>query len=305
MPRSTTHRRFFLLVGFGAAVVFVPAGCSVFSKPSVVPESVIACRQYARQGCSAIDRGEWDRAEHLLRQAVEASPIDHAARHQFAEVLWQRGATAEAIRQLEIALRLAPGDVSLAVRAGEMHLALGKARQAMTYADYAIAAQPDLAPAWALRGRAHATGGNLAQGLADLHRALGYAPSANDVLLDIATIYYRRGEPERCLTTIHHVFDLHPPGEEPQQALFLEGVALSELGRFTDAAHSLYAAARRGPPRTDVLYHLAEAEFRSGRSHAALSAARSALATDARHEPTISLLAKLGERPGEDGIMEQ
>ncbi|MBN1855024.1 MAG: tetratricopeptide repeat protein [Pirellulales bacterium] len=283
-----------LFLGLGTTFALT-VGCSVFRKPSVVPESVARCRQYARQGSSAVDRGEWNQAEEYLRQAVQASPVDHEARRQLAEVLWQKGVTGESIQQMEFALRLAPGDASLAVRTGEMVLAAGRVEQALAYADWAIAIEPDLAAAWALRGRIHAKTGNLTQSLADLHRALAYSPSDEDVLLDIAAIHHRRREPERCLTTIHHLLDLHPPGEEPQEALYLEGIALSQLGRFDDAAESLQTALRRGPPRADILYQLAEVEFALGRIQAAQLTARSVLATDSNHAATLALISKMNQ----------
>ena len=61
-------------------------------------------------------------------------------------------------------------------------------------------------------------------------------------------LYRQLGQPARALATLHHLLDTYPPGEEPQLSLLLEGQTLADLGRPTQAAESLHAAVRRGPP---------------------------------------------------------
>ena len=269
------------------------SGCSVFGKRSIVPDSVVACRDLSRQGCAAVELGKWQEAEQLFEEAVAASPVDAEARRQLAEVLWQRGAHTEAVQQIEMAYRVAPHDSSLAVRAGEMRLAEGDSQRAVVWADRAITLDATLAAAWAIRGNAHLAAGELTAALADLHRALSYAPGQRDVLQAIAEIHHRAGRPRQCLTTAQRILDQFAPGEEPQDVLYLEGQAQAALGRQRDAAETFAAAARRGPPRADILCALAQAEVRRGHSAAAAAAARQALVVDVRHAPAIALLAEL------------
>jgi Flp pilus assembly protein TadD len=64
-------------------------------------------------------------AEASFRQAVDASPQDERARGEYAQLLWKRGATTEAVRHMTEAVRLSGGSPKLLVELGEMQLALG------------------------------------------------------------------------------------------------------------------------------------------------------------------------------------
>ena len=176
-----------------------------------------------------MDRGDWLAAEDLLNQAVEVSPLDPDARRRDAETLWHRGAARQAISQLEEAARLAAEDPQIAVRTGEMYLATGQMARARKEADRALDLDPKLAAAWALRGQTNEATGALKPALADYQRSLGYQPDNRQVLLAVAEIYRQLNEPERALVSLHSLVDSYPPGEEPQQLLYLEGLALVAL----------------------------------------------------------------------------
>jgi len=72
-------------------------------------------------------------------------------------------------------------------------------------------------------------------------------------------------------------------------------LALADLGRPQQAADSLQAASRKGPPNAEILYYLAQAELASGRYAQAAASAQQALAADASHEPSRQLLARLAQ----------
>jgi tetratricopeptide (TPR) repeat protein len=297
---KVNHRRLLLA---GAAALSL-AGCAVLRHRGPVPEEVAASRELSRQGAAAMETGQWDEAESLLRRAIEASPTDSATRRYLAETLWHRGATDEALLQMEAAVRMDGSDASMVVRAGEMLLATGQTKPALRRAQQAIALDPKLASAWALRGRVYWQMNQPDRALADLQRALQYSPDCADVLLDVAAIYRQQGQPARCLTTLHHLLDTYSPGEEPQVALALEGTTLMDLGRPEQAAESLLAASRRGPADADTLYHLAQAQLACGRTAAAAAAAQQALAANASHEGSRQLLSELARRtsPAEPAV---
>jgi tetratricopeptide (TPR) repeat protein len=254
---------------------------------------VANCRQLSRQGISAKERGEWGRAEQLLSQAVESCPVDADARRQYAEALWHRGATQEALAQLEEARRLAGDDTTLVVRQGELYLGVGQFDAARTAAEQALDLDPKLASAWALRGKALQAAGDSRQALADFQRSLGYEPGNPEVLLEVAEAHRRLNQPERALAALQSLLDTYPPGEEPQQALYLQGLALTALGRYNAAIESFSLSAQRGKPTPDILCSLGEVELLAGRDLAARSAAEQALALEPRHAPSQTLLSKL------------
>jgi tetratricopeptide (TPR) repeat protein len=269
-------------------------GCATFGRRSREAAEIAEGRDFSRKAAEAIQAGQWQQAEDLLRRGLDASPDDPELRRQLAETLWRRGAAKEAMSQAADAVRLKPGDASLVVRAGEMALASGQNDAALAKAEDAIRLDPRLAGAWALRGRTFRKANQPERALADFQRALVFDPDNAEVLFDLATMYRERGDYARCLTTMHHLHDTYSPGEEPQNTLWLEGLTLMELRRPLQAAEVLFTATQRGPANADLLYYLAQAQSAAGQPAAATVALQQALAIDATHAPSRALLAQLG-----------
>ena len=174
-----------------------------------------------------------------------------------------------------------------------MYLAMGNLPQARQAADQALQLDSKLASAWALRGSISLSAGELREALTDYQRALGYAPNHQPVLLNLAETYRRLGQPERALTALENLIDTYPPGEAPQQALLLEGMALAQLDRSREAVESYSLATQRGAPTAELWYRLGEAELRCGRQRQATLAAENALALDPEHKPSQALLGRI------------
>jgi tetratricopeptide (TPR) repeat protein len=269
------------------------SGCRTLGKQEVVSQSVTQGRQLTQQGVNAMERGDWKRAESLLEQAVVTSAKDADARSNYAQALLHRGAQQQALAQLEAARELVPADPGLAVRAGEVYLALGQSQRAWQLTDEATRLDPKFAPAWELRGRLASTQGQPREALAAYQRALGYAPQSEAIAMRLAEVYRQLNEPERALAALQAVAERYPPGEEPQQILHLEGLALSAMGRHDDAARTLALAAGRERPTADLLCHLAEAELAAGRAPYAQYALQQALSLDPNHAASRNLSARL------------
>lgn len=250
--------------------------------------------ELSRQGVSAMELGAWDRAQLLLRKAAEAAPTDAESRRHLAEALWRGGHTEEAAQQALAGSDLDPYDSRLAVVAGEMLLATGDREGALASAERAIGVDPSNSQAWALRGRAFRKLGKSDRALADLQRALAYDGDDIGVLADLASLHQERGSPQRALTAVHQLLHSYTPGDEPAEALMMEGRAYLALGRAEMAVESLQAAVERGGPSAEGLCLLAEAHAAAGRPADALMAAQQALAADANHQATQALLARLG-----------
>jgi tetratricopeptide (TPR) repeat protein len=259
----------------------------------MVPESLATCRELSSEGISALETGELERAQSLLAEAVTVSPSDIDARRNLAEALWQQGAHRDAAVQMEAAVRLDPRHAPTVVRGGEMLLAVGAGERAMQRAEQAIRLDSNLAGAWALRGRIYRQRGEPDRALADMQQALRFAPNDTGALLEVAQIQLELGKPQRSLSTLHCLLDTYAAGAEPQQVLWLEGLAYGALGRHQEAAESLYAASQRGQPRPDLLFQLAQAEQSAGHRDAATATLRQALALDDSHEPSRVMLAQL------------
>jgi tetratricopeptide (TPR) repeat protein len=231
-----------------------------------------------------------------MRQALETSPEDAKVRAQLADALWHRGEANEAMSHMAAAVRLDSNNAEYLVRAGEMALASGATDAAFTNAERAIRLEPQLSSAWALRGRTFRQMNQPERALADMQHALVFAPDRGDLLLEVAVMYRERGQSARCLTTLHHLHDTYPAGEEPQFALQLEGLTLMDLKRPHQAADVLTSAASRGPMNADLLYQLAQAQTAAGQYEAAATAAQQALAVDGTHQPSRQLLTQLASK---------
>jgi tetratricopeptide (TPR) repeat protein len=284
------------LLLLNCVVLPVAAGCALVRRGGPSAAEVAVAQELATQGRSAADAGQWEQGESLLRKAVEVTPDDALSRRYLAESLWRRGAFEDALVHIDAAVQADPANAAAAVRAGEMHLATRSFELAIARANQAIRIDPKLPPAWALRGRAHWHLNHMERALADLHRALELAPNDRDVLVDTAGLYRQIGQPTRCLTTIHRLIDTYPPQQVSQQALLLEGLTLKELGRGRQALESLASANRAGPPNADVLCQLAEVYLSLGEFDAATLAAKDALAVDANHAASQTVLTRLAGR---------
>jgi len=273
-----------------AALALCVAGCRLPGREGPVSRSLVTSRQFCQQGVSAIERGQWERAEELLAQAVKTCPFDPDARRHYAEALWHRGQREQAVRELEEASRLAVDDATLHVLLAEKRLAIGDIELARQSAQHAIDLEPNLAGAWAVRGRVSRASGRPSEALADYHRALGLTPDDRTIQLEIAELYRELNQPRRALAALHSLADSYSVGKEPQQVLYLQGLAYEALERWDDAAESFSAAAVRERPTPEILFRLGQAELFAGRPAQAQAAVREALALDPGHEPSRELL---------------
>ena len=275
-------------------------GCQILSRCGPVSRSLVESRQLCQRGIAAMERGQWEEADELLSEAVDACPENQDSHRHFAEVLWRKGHRLEAMEHLEQAHRLAVDDASLMVTIAEKRLALGQAEAARRSAQNALDLDPKLPEAWAARGRVRRRDGQLRMALADYHRALGLAPDDSEILMEVAELHTEMGRPQRSLAALHKVANTWPPGTEPQHLLYLEGLAYSALGRHDEALDSLAAAVARDKPTPEILFRLGEAELLAGRFTRAAAAAQEALSIDPGHQPSLGLLDRVRIARGPD-----
>ncbi|MGO8688295.1 MAG: tetratricopeptide repeat protein [Thermoguttaceae bacterium] len=280
-----------------ALVIVSLGGCRIPGLGGPVSDSLAASRQLSQQGVAAQERGRQRDAERLLAKAVATCPTNAEAHRDYAECLWQRGARPEAMAQLQEACRLTPDDVALRVRQAEMHLVMGELALARASAEQAIALNPRLPAAWAAHGQVLRAAGDPRQALADYQRALGYVPFDQHVLLQVAELYRQMNQPQRALETLQNLADTYnTPAEEPQQVLYLMGLAYVALRRYDDGVQSFAAAAAHERPTPEILYQLAQAQWLAGHAAEAAATAQRALAMDPQHQPSRELLDRLASQ---------
>jgi len=276
----------------GILISILVAGCASLSR-SKLDESVLTARQLSLRGTEAIQRGKWGDAEACLSEAVQLCPLDERMRCQYAETLWNLGAYDEAIQHMQFAVRLSGGNPELSVRLGEMYLQKGDPQRASEQAERAIAANRELASAWALRGDVLQRQGDYEGGLASYHRALSFVEHYPRVQLAIAECYRRQGRHSRVLGTLQSLADGYPTGDVPAEVQFQEGLAQKELGRYEAAIGSFTDAARKSAPSPELLQQLAETYLLMNDPANARIAVKAALALEPAHRPSQQLLTQL------------
>ena len=273
-------------------------GCRALRCPGATDASLAAARQTSLQALDAQQRGQPEQAEVLFASAVEQCPTDERARHGYAQSLWQRGAQDEAVAHMEEAVRLSGSAPERLVELGEMYLYRGELRRAGQQADRAIAANPQLPAAWALRGQVQQALGQHDAALASFHRALSMRASYPEVQLAVAAIYGQQNRPQRALATLQTLADAFPAGQIPDEALIQEAFAYRALGRYQDAADKLALACQREGASAATFYELARTHLLAGDPTAARQAVDAALARDPQHPASQALAVELGSTGG-------
>jgi tetratricopeptide (TPR) repeat protein len=274
------------------------SGCRALRSADTADASLAGARRLSLQAFDAQQRGEWEQAEALFATAIAQCPADERARHGYAESLWHRGDQEQAVAHMEEAVRLSGKHPERLVQLGGMYLNRGELQRAGSQADQAIAANPQLASAWALRGQVHEALGQQEPALASFHRALAQRESYPEVQLATAAIYARQNRPQRALATLQTLADAYSPDEVPAEVLIQEAFACRALGRYPDAAAKLVQAAERGNASAELYYELAQSQVQAGDAAEAWQSVQAALARDPAHTPSRALALELTPRAG-------
>ncbi|RMF85083.1 MAG: tetratricopeptide repeat protein, partial [Nitrospirae bacterium] len=171
----------------------------------------------------------------------------------------ERGEAEEAERLLRGALRLAPASAAGQANLGAALLRLGRNREALAHLETAVALDPGCAAAWCNLGLAELRLGRRRQAEAHLRRAAALDPGDVAPLVNLARLQAAAGEPEAALLTLRAA--LARPRVPPQAHLHL-ALLLERQGRRAEAADHLaaYLAAipPEGPLAARLGRHLAE-----------------------------------------------
>ena len=251
-----------------AASILVGAGCAALRQPRP-EERIVAARGLSLRALSASEGGKWEEAKALFEEALETCSIDVQTRRRYAEALWEHGDRQAALTQMHEAVRLSAHTPALLVAYGRMLLETHQVEKAHRVCRQAVERAPQMAEALALLGDIYLAQGKLEEALEVFHRALRVQPEFPQVRLAIAHIDLLRGRPLRCLATLSELQRHLPQGREPDEALWLEGLALKSLRRYHDAVERFAALEKRGAGGAELGRELADALWRAGEHDAA------------------------------------
>jgi tetratricopeptide (TPR) repeat protein len=256
---SFRRRSTFLLAG-PILLSMSLASCRFVPRQGPVAPELATARRLSNEGLSALERGDRDRAETLLAEAVARCPVDVDSRRHYAEVLWKQGRRTEAVGQITEALELSPDDAGLCIMGGWMYLELGLLADTERLADRSVQLAPRSAEAWHLRGRLAMARGQFADALGEFHRGLACAPPHDGLLADTAEAYLRLDRPRRALATLAVLAEGYGPGPLPTNVVMMEATAHEALGRVDEAVAGYREVLARGDGPATAAVRLAALE---------------------------------------------
>lgn len=240
-----------------------------------------------RAGETALEAGEYERAERLLRSAASTAPEDLELRVDLARACMGSGRLDEASRLLDDVLRHAGDHPAATLRRGTLALLRGEAEEAETWFRRAAALDPENAQPTA--------------GLALVMETRGRRDAAHDLYLR-ATKFPRRtadawhllgrsrlaqGETGRALQALERCLELEPRNARARADWLLGASRLQATPRDRRFADRLLdALENRQADVTPLVAHC----LRIARDHPGLSAALEALGSS----PPLDLLAGAG-----------
>ena len=124
----------------------VATGCSEKKNPSTVSE--------LEQGLQSAERSDWKGARLHFERAVEEDPSNGLAWANHGTALLNLGEPEKAVQSYLRAKELTPKDPYIYCSLCSAKSRLGRYEEAIRYADEALAADPNYAPAMANKGRA-------------------------------------------------------------------------------------------------------------------------------------------------------
>ncbi len=173
--------------------------------------SLVSLDLFDKQPARAIER---------LQVVVAARPQDAMAILALAEVKAENNAApAEVKRLLADAVKASPSSVE--PRLGQITYSLKKRqfKEALTFAQEALAALPGNTQILETVGRAQMQAGDMEQALSTFRRLAGAMPNAAGPYLRMAEAYMASGKPEQAETSINKSLELEPDNANAQAAL--------------------------------------------------------------------------------------
>ena len=200
--------------------------------------------------------------ETLWRSAIAANPEAWLAHYNLAVALAGRGRSAEAVEQLDEALRAKPDYAEAHNNLSLLLSARGRDAEAMEHAETAVRLRPDMPEARVSLGILLAKRGRPADALPHLEEAVRLRPASAEAQHNLGLVLAALGRAAEALPHHEEAARLDPGSAEVQEAL---GTALLAGGRAPEACIALESALVRRPGRAETLANLGLALLRAGR----------------------------------------
>lgn len=245
--------------------------------------------QEALAALSAVDvrEGKADAAEQRLRDSLKRKPSNAAAWLLLADVKRVSGGTQQNITELlQKAVEAAPSDKAARVALVEHLLRQNDPKAALTAAQAAAIALPDVPEVMDVLGRAHSSAGEFNQAMTTFSKLQSVMPNSPLPLLRMADAQARQKDLNAAMQSLRKALELQPD-------LLLAQRALAELalrnGKTSDAL-AVAKTVQQQRPKSAAGYVLEGDVHAFGKGYgAAVQAYRNGM----KQQPTVELAIKL------------
>jgi protein O-GlcNAc transferase len=179
--------------------------------------------------------GRLAEAEQNYLQILKAQPNQFDCLHLLGVIFYQRGNHAEAVRQIDIALKINPKVASAHNNRGNALKELKRFDEALASYDKALALKPDYAEAFYNRGNALLELKRFDEALASYDKALALKPDFAEAFNNRGSALQELKRLDEALASYDKALALKP---DYANAFYNRGSALRELRRFDEALAS-------------------------------------------------------------------
>jgi len=240
---------------------------AILSGTAVVALAVPACHQIAY----------WTNSETLMTHAIAVTQDNWLAHHNLGVAYLEQGRLAEAVTQLEEALRIRPNYTTAHLNLGSAYSAMGRFSDAEREYRRTIQLKPDKAEAYNNLGKLHLDQNRLDEAYVLFQQALQRKPDFAEAHYNAGIALQGRGEREQAIAEYRAALRIKPDFLEPYINL---GNAMDEAGRFPEAIEQYRKAIGLRPNSPLAHYNLALTLDKGGAREEAISHYREALRLD-------------------------
>ncbi|GHV21344.1 hypothetical protein FACS189494_06590 [Spirochaetia bacterium] len=183
--------------------------------------------------------GKLDEAAAVIKEIQTREPYNREALFAAAELDIARGRPSDALERYRAAVRLNGNDSRLLVSLALVLGSLGNTEAARQYIERAQELHSDDYRIFYYSAYLLSRSGGVSQAIRDCKQALDLRPDFLPALSLLASLRYRAGEYDEAILKANQIIE---KDNKNVAAWFLKGMALSQLGRKTEAASTLETA---------------------------------------------------------------
>lgn len=224
-------------------------------------------QQHLSRGEAYLEEGKTAEAVLELQNALRLVPNDARAHNALAQAYLAANQSQKALWELQETIRLDAGNLDARLQYGRLLLLGGKpeVEEAVKQADAVLAADPSRIPALLLKGRALQQLGRPGEALQPLEQAVQDAPKDTSALLLLANLYVLQGDKVQAEAVFRKLVEVSP---SYSSYAALAGF-LAVVGRDDEAEQAYRAAIERAKGKDRPKAHITLSNFLISRGRGA------------------------------------